>query len=74
MVDTHRGEWWSIIMQDHGSVGRMVALVPITWDSNFPIIGLPGNLRKAPNTWIKPNTDHIQDRKDGVCFKWKIVK
>ncbi|MBM3791152.1 MAG: glycosyl hydrolase 43 family protein, partial [Acidobacteria bacterium] len=61
MVDTPSGEWWSIIMQDHGSIGRMVALVPITWDKDFPIIGLPGNLRKAPNTWVKPNAGHTQD-------------
>ena len=50
-------------MSDHGSAGRMVALVPITWDNGFPLIGLPGNLRKAPNTWIKPNTGHTQDPK-----------
>jgi xylan 1,4-beta-xylosidase len=25
IVDTPSGEWWSIIMQDHGSIGRMVA-------------------------------------------------
>ena len=56
MVDTPSGEWWSIIMSDHGSAGRMVSLVPITWDGGFPLIGLPGNLRRAPNTWIKPNT------------------
>jgi len=60
IVDTPSGEWWSIIMQDHGSIGRMVALVPVTWDNSFPIIGLSGNLRKAPNTWIKPNTGHTQ--------------
>ena len=47
-------------MSDHGSAGRMVNLVPITWDNGFPLIGLPGNLRKAPNTWIKPNTGFIQ--------------
>ncbi len=63
MVDTPSGEWWSIIMQDHGSIGRMVALVPITWDNDFPIIGLPGNLRKAPNTWIKPDTGYTQEPK-----------
>jgi xylan 1,4-beta-xylosidase len=63
MVDTPSGEWWSIIMSDHGSAGRMVALVPITWDNGFPLIGLPGNLRKAPNTWIKPNTGYTQDPK-----------
>jgi xylan 1,4-beta-xylosidase len=61
MCDTPAGAWWSIIMSDHGSAGRMVALVPITWDNGFPLIGLPGNLRKAPNTWIKPDTGYTQD-------------
>lgn len=60
IVDTPSGQWWSIIMSDHGSAGRMVALVPVTWDDGFPLIGLPGNLRKAPNTWIKPDTGHVQ--------------
>ena len=50
-------------MSDHGSAGRMVSLVPITWDNGFPLIGLPGNLRKAPNTWIKPNTGYTQEPK-----------
>ncbi len=61
IVDTPSGEWWSIIMSDHGSAGRMVSLVPVTWDNGFPLIGLPGNLRKAPNTWIKPNTGYSQE-------------
>lgn len=63
MVDTPSGEWWSVIMSDHGSAGRMIALVPITWDHGYPLIGLPGNLRKAPNTWLKPNTGHLQEPK-----------
>lgn len=60
IVDTPSGQWWSIIMSDHGSAGRMVNLVPVTWNNGFPLIGLPGNLRKAPNTWIKPHTGHVQ--------------
>ncbi|HXR08662.1 MAG TPA: glycoside hydrolase 43 family protein, partial [Candidatus Acidoferrum sp.] len=63
MCDTPSGEWWCIIMSDHGSAGRMVSLVPVTWDNGFPLIGLPGNLRKAPNTWIKPNTGYTQEPK-----------
>ncbi len=63
MVSTPSGEWWSIIMSDHGSAGRMVSLVPITWDDGFPLIGLPGNLRRAPNTWVKPNTGVKQEPK-----------
>jgi xylan 1,4-beta-xylosidase len=61
MCDTPSGEWWCTIMSDHGSAGRMISLVPITWDDGFPLIGLPGNLRKAPNTWIKPNTGYTQE-------------
>ncbi|HEV2436162.1 MAG TPA: family 43 glycosylhydrolase [Verrucomicrobiae bacterium] len=61
MVDTPSGQWWCIIMSDHGSAGRMVSLVPITWDRGFPLIGLPGNLRRAPNTWIKPDTGYTQE-------------
>jgi xylan 1,4-beta-xylosidase len=63
IVDTPSGEWWSVIMQDHGSAGRMVALVPVTWDKGFPLIGLPGNLRRAPNTWVKPDTGWVQEPK-----------
>jgi len=63
MCDTPSGEWWCVIMSDHGSAGRMVNLVPITWDDGFPLIGLPGNLRKAPNTWTKPDTGHTQEPK-----------
>lgn len=61
MCDTPSGAWWCIIMSDHGSAGRMVSLVPVTWDDGFPLIGLPGNLRKAPNTWIKPDTGYNQE-------------
>jgi beta-xylosidase len=60
MCETPSGEWWCTIMSDHGGGGRMISLVPVTWDNGFPLIGLPGNLRKAPNTWIKPNTGYSQ--------------
>ena len=62
MVDTPSGQWWAILMQDHGSIGRLSGLVPITWKDDFPVVGLPGNLRKAPNTWLKPDTGNPPDR------------
>jgi xylan 1,4-beta-xylosidase len=61
MCDTPSGEFWCTIMSDHGSGGRMISLVPVTWADGVPLIGLPGNLRKAPNTWIKPNTGFTQE-------------
>jgi len=60
MVDTPSGEWWAILMQDHRSLGRLSALVPVTWDNGWPYVGLPGNLRRAPRIWVKPNTGHQQ--------------
>lgn len=65
IADTPSGQWWSIVMSDHGSAGRMVSLTPVTWDNGFPLIGLPGNLRKAPNTWIKPDAGYVQEPKPG---------
>ncbi len=60
LVDTPSGQWWSVIMQDHRSVGRVSCLVPVTWQNGWPMIGLPGNVRRAPKTWIKPETGHKQ--------------
>jgi len=68
ICDTPSGEWWCVIMSDHGSAGRMVSLVPVTWAEGFPLIGLPGNLRKAPNTWIKPNTGFTQEPKPAYVW------
>ena len=60
IVDTPTGEWWSIIMQDHRSLGRTSALVPVTWQDGWPYLGLPGNIRRAPRLWVKPNTGYQQ--------------
>jgi beta-xylosidase len=60
IVDTPSGQWWSIIMQDHNSLGRVSCLCPITWHDGWPLFGLPGNLRRSPATWIKPGTGHRQ--------------
>jgi beta-xylosidase len=60
IVDTPDGQWWTVIMQDHNSLGRVTCLLPITWTDGWPFIGLPGNLRRAPATWIKPDTGHAQ--------------
>lgn len=47
IVDTPDGEWYGFLFQDHGSVGRIPVLVPITWQDNWPVMGVDG---KAPLT------------------------
>ena len=43
-------------MMDHNSVGRLVCLSPVTWKDGWPYFGLPGNLKRSPRVWVKPNT------------------
>lgn len=45
IVDTPDGKWYGLLFQDHGSVGRIPVLVPVTWQDGWPIMGIDG---KAP--------------------------
>ncbi|MFH0992449.1 MAG: glycoside hydrolase 43 family protein [bacterium] len=56
IVQTQTGEWWGFSMMDHNSVGRLLCLSPVTWENGWPYFGLPGNLTRSPQTWIKPQT------------------
>lgn len=39
IVDTPEGDWYSVMFQDHGAVGRIPVLVPVTWENDFPVFG-----------------------------------
>lgn len=54
IVQAQDGSWWALLMQDFHSIGRTVCLMPITWKDGWPMIGLEGNLGRAPRTWFKP--------------------
>jgi len=56
IVQAKDGSWWALLMQDFHSIGRTVCLMPITWEDGWPMIGLKGNLGRAPRTWFKPDT------------------
>src|SRR5436305_553291 len=55
---TGRGRFgsWGFSMQGHNSVGRLTCLSPVTWADGWPYFGLPGNLKRSPSIWVKPNT------------------
>ena len=56
IVQDKDGMWWALFMQDFHSVGRTVCLMPMTWEDGWPMVGLKGNLGRAPRTWYKPDT------------------
>ena len=54
IVQYKDGSWWALFMQDFHSIGRTVCLMPMTWKDGWPMVGLEGNLGRAPRTWFKP--------------------
>jgi beta-xylosidase len=58
IVDTPYGDWYSILFQDHGAVGRIPVLVPMHFENDFPIFD-----KKAPEyievTSTKPGYEYM---------------
>ena len=44
IVDTPEGAWFSLLFQDHGAVGRIPVLVPVTWEEDWPVFGVNGKV------------------------------
>lgn len=38
IVDTPTGEWYSLLFQDHGPLGRCPVLVPMEWVDDWPVM------------------------------------
>lgn len=49
IVDTPDGEWYGILFQDRGAVGRIPILVPLRWEDEFPVFGKMGKVPKTVN-------------------------
>lgn len=69
IVQTQKGEWYALLMQDFHSVGRTVTLAPMTWKDGWPMLGLEGNLGRAPRTWNKPDIDGTADIKPHAAYE-----
>ncbi len=66
IVDTEEGDWYGIIFQDRGGVGRVLTLSPVRWIDGWPMIGdeqgrVPDTMRPyrsgEPETAIVCNDD-----------------
>ena len=64
IVQAVDGSWWALLMQDFHSIGRTVCLMPLTWKDGWPMVGLEGNLGRAPRTWFKPQIEVRGERQE----------
>ena len=39
IFDTPKGDWYAVMFQDHGAVGRIPTLQPVKWEDDWPILG-----------------------------------
>ncbi|MDZ7261521.1 MAG: glycoside hydrolase 43 family protein, partial [candidate division KSB1 bacterium] len=68
LVDTPDGTWYALLFQDHGSVGRIPYLVPVTWKDGWPVLGVNG---RVPNELDIPvNNDSIPKIVASDEFDW----
>ncbi|KAB8141225.1 glycosyl hydrolase 43 family protein [Chloroflexia bacterium SDU3-3] len=44
VVDTPDGDWYAVLFQDQGAVGRVPVLVPMRWENRFPVLGVGGRV------------------------------
>lgn len=47
IVDTPEGNWYALLFQDHGAVGRVPVLQPVTWVDGWPMMGENGKAVKT---------------------------
>ncbi len=60
IVDTPEGDWYAILFQDSGAVGRMPILMPMHWEDDFPVIGVDGRI---------PEEFDVPEEKPGYEYK-----
>ncbi|MFT3738167.1 MAG: glycoside hydrolase 43 family protein [Breznakibacter sp.] len=44
LIDTPGGNWYAYLFRDNGAVGRIPYLVPVTWEDDWPVLGIVGKV------------------------------
>ena len=78
IVDTQDGDWYGIIFQDRGGVGRVLTVMPCRWINGWPMLGDENG--KVPAT-VRPlksgepaaaivKSDDFSESKLGLHWQW----
>ena len=78
IVDTQDGDWYGIIFQDRGGVGRVLTLMPCRWIDGWPMLGDENG--KVPDT-MRPlvsgqpaaaivKSDDFSSQQLGLHWQW----
>lgn len=79
MVQLKNGDWWFIIMQDRGPIGRVPCLMPVKWVDGWPMLGTDGkdvitypkpNVGKIYPVMVPATSDEFKGKKLGLQWQW----
>ena len=78
IVDTEYGDWYGIIFQDRGGVGRLLTLSPVRWLDGWPMIGdeqgkVPATMRPLVSNQPEKGivcSDGFDDSTLGLHWQW----
>lgn len=79
IIDDENGNWYAIIFQDRGAIGRVPLLMPCTWIDGWPMLGDENG--KVPNSGIIPlppatvanhivESDDFNDSELKITWQW----
>ena len=78
IVDDGKGNWYGVIFQDRGGVGRVVTLMPGTWKDGWPMLGDENG--KIPTVMGKPlagfsdgeivSSDDFDSERMNIDWQW----
>lgn len=78
LVDGVDGDWWGMIFQDRGGVGRILTLNPCRWTDGWPMLGdFEGKVPASVCKKLVPVTgdgiaasDEFSDGKKSILWEW----
>ena len=80
LIDTPDGnQWWTVLQEDLGALGRMPNLQPVSWKDDWPILGnngtpLTGGVKPAVGSGYPcaalPTNDNFRSYPLGMQWEW----
>ncbi|AIQ47404.1 glycoside hydrolase [Paenibacillus sp. FSL R7-0273] len=78
IVDTPDNGWYAVLFQDHDAVGRIPCVLPVSWDKDWPVIGVNGKVPRQFETGLpaaesKPLviSDEFDYETDKLALNWQ---
>ena len=74
IIETQHGDWYAVQFQDHGAVGRIPCIQPVTWVDDWPMMGENGVPLEEVTVNLPPSgRDYVWDNDEFDSGKLALV-